>query len=304
MNVGQGDCTLIVDEDESSGLLVDCTASAVRRVLARIRDLGIRELDVLVTHWDSDHYCGAVRIARSLPARKVYFNIDTTVSEDPEKRNRRRLALEGVFELDGMGTALRPAEDAQFGQVGSVSWRLLAPTHTELVSAILTNDRNHASAVIVIEGAGATALVGGDADGRTLSRIVTSGTMPSPVNVLRCSHHGGALSGEPEAINEGELYRAVKPGAIVISTGTRNTYGHPHASWISEAKHAGIRVMCTQATPRCGAVPTTDRSCAGDILLHLDSGRVSPDREKHERAMRGLTPLCRPDLILAGESPT
>ena len=300
MDVGQGDCTLITDEDDSRGLLIDCTASAVRRVLARIRDLGVKELDVLITHWDSDHYCGAVRIARSFPARKVYFNIDTTtVAEDSAIKNRRRLALEGVAELDRMGTILKPADDAQLGQIGSVSWKLLAPTHAELLSAILANDRNHASAVIVVEGAGATALIGGDADGRTLSRIIASGTMPSSVKVLRCSHHGGALDGEPGAIDESRLYRAVKPDILVISTGTRNTYGHPHASWINEATNSGIRVMCTQATPRCGAVPVADHPCAGNIALHLDSGRVSPDVEKHERSMRSLIPLCRPDLALA-----
>jgi competence protein ComEC len=292
VDVGQGDCTILVDRESNEALLVDCRAASVRRVLRYLRDESVRVLDVLITHWDADHYSGAVRIAQNFRARSLYFNIDTVRSEDPGRESRRERALLTLLELPEAETALQAATEGVTGTIGSVQWSVLAPTQRELLQCFIARDRNHGSAVVHIQGAGSNALVGGDADGRVWERLRHEAKLPA-ATVLRCSHHGGSIEGVQGAISSRDLYEVVRPKVVIISAGTTNRYGHPAEATVREARAAGARVMCTQATPRCSAPAGTERPCAGDVTLHLDSGRVAPDEVTHGASMMALRPLCR-----------
>ena len=293
LDVGQGDCTLVVDRSTAEALVIDCIAGSARAVLRRLQQVQVETLDVLITHWDFDHYPGAVQIAKRFPARNLYFNLDTVRPADASKRDRRQTTLLGLED--------RALEEARFysalegcsGTVGECTWRLLAPTQREMLEAHNHEDRNHGSAVVEIASEGIRVLVGGDADGRVWQRLLVDGTLKT-VDVLRCAHHGGGLGRGAHAVNDGALLASLRPRALVVSTGTNNVHGYPRPEVIQAALAINSRVLCTQATPNYGAARLGPYLCAGNISIALDSGIIAPSEIEHEVRMAPLMPMCKP----------
>jgi glyoxylase-like metal-dependent hydrolase (beta-lactamase superfamily II) len=62
INVGTGDCTLIMDTATRHAVLVDCPTWGIRDVQRLLLDEDVILDTVIVTHWDLDHYGGASRL--------------------------------------------------------------------------------------------------------------------------------------------------------------------------------------------------------------------------------------------------
>lgn len=292
VDVGQGDCTLVVDTSAAEALVIDCNAASARTVLRKLRQCQVETVDVLISHWDADHYPGAVQVAKNFPARTLYFNFDTVRSADDEKRRRRHTTMLGLEDQSLQQTELHPALRGYSGTVGTTTWRLLAPTHREILEALNHEDRNHGSAVVEIVGKGARLLVGGDADGRVWQRLLAEGELDA-VDVLRCAHHGGALGRGAPVVRDDVLLASIRPKALVVSTGTNNAHGHPRPQVIRAAVAVNSRVLCTQATPHCGAERPGPYSCAGSISVALESGVIAPSESEHQVRMIPLSPMCK-----------
>jgi competence protein ComEC len=293
VDVGQGDCTLVVDVSTAEALVIDCKAGSARAVLWKLRRLQVETVDVLITHWDADHYPGAVQVAKNFPARNLYFNLDTVRYADAPL-DRRQTTLLGLEDRALEESKLHPALEGCSGTVGGYTWRLLAPTHREMLEAHNHDDRNHGSAVVEIAGEGTRVLVGGDADGRVWQRLLVDGALKA-VDVLRCAHHGGGLGRGAPAVNDDALLASLRPRALVVSAGTNNIHGHPRPQLIRAAVAISSRVLCTQATPHCGAARSGPYPCAGNISIALDSGIINPNEAVHEARMVPLIPMCKPE---------
>lgn len=48
IDVGQGDCTLVVDRATAEALVIDCVAGSARNVLRQLRRLQVETADVLM----------------------------------------------------------------------------------------------------------------------------------------------------------------------------------------------------------------------------------------------------------------
>jgi competence protein ComEC len=62
---------------------------------------------------------------------------------------------------------------------------------------------------------------------------------PRPAGVLQVAHHGSQDPALPQ------LLRVVRPGLAVVSVGSHNRYGHPHASTLAALRRAGVAVRRT-----------------------------------------------------------
>jgi len=129
LDVGQGDCTLIVDGDTHSAILIDCPAGRERIVEQHLRALGIDTLHAaILTHWDLDHYGGFLSVVGSVGCKELYYNRDSMMIID-DSPNMRRSALLEILESPFDQFEHRAADDRITGSMGRVEWQLLSPDH-------------------------------------------------------------------------------------------------------------------------------------------------------------------------------
>ncbi|WP_165803782.1 ComEC/Rec2 family competence protein [Mycobacteroides abscessus] len=303
LDVGQGDCTLVVDSATNSALLIDCPSSGVSTLLSYLKDNSIVLQTLIVTHWDYDHYGGVARVMDAVPTASVYYNVQfwNTNGNNP----RIRTTMKTFLDRDDAQSALRSAEVGAGGSVGdSVRWSLLAPTHAELTDASIKGNRNSGSVVVDIQAEGLRILIGGDAEESIWQRLLTEPLLSLSADILRWPHHGALLG--TDGILGAKLIEAVSPKHVVISVGTNNVYGHPNQKTIQDAITTS-RVLCTQvnrvclATPHArndavveGAVPLTP--CAGTIVAQSLEGHlhVTPTTETHQQTIDSWpAPICQ-----------
>ncbi|MEV4007740.1 MBL fold metallo-hydrolase [Actinomadura sp. NPDC049753] len=308
VDIGQGDCTLVVDNASSRGLLIDCHTKDVSTVIRFIQDNQISIDTAIVTHWDRDHYGGVARIAEALPLRRVLYNHDTlfpTAGSAIGVRSTLKLFLG----LERLGTRLSEAKEGAAEDIGSVTWKLLAPSHSEVTRAVVAGNRNTASAVVQVSVGAANILVGGDAVADTWRRLLSSGL--AHADIVRWSHHGADLAGDSDGQVRDHILAQTAPDTVIISTGSSNRYGHPSKA-VVEAASVKARVMCTQVTPACfghlsqsGQVSSEGRqtvarlpspACAGTVHVAItESGvLVKPDHEQlRRRIQQWPEPMCK-----------
>jgi competence protein ComEC len=295
LQVGQGDSTLVIDEQSSEAILIDCPAGKEDVVESVLIDAGSPDLKaVILTHWDADHFGGILAIVRDLSPAAFHYNHDTIMAWDAPKSMRlaalRELAEPGFPKVDK-----RAAERGASGTLGSnVEWRLLSPFHDQLTRAVAFGDRNLGSGVVQITIRGRTFVVGGDADGRVWARMTEEGDVLS-CDVLRWPHHG-ALNPHG-GLDEAGLMAVTSPSHIVISTGTGNRYGHPVDAALDAASGAA-RLGCTEVTKKCHSpLPAGHVHCGGTLIFRVDrDGQLLEDGGWSQLDLRidgWVHPRCR-----------
>jgi beta-lactamase superfamily II metal-dependent hydrolase len=309
MDVGNGDCTLVVDEATKLALIVDCPSSHVNRVRNILSQENATLHTCVVTHWDADHYGGVSRLAVGLSVSCVMYNHDTLFDSDSSPPYAIRGALKEFLNLPNAATVLTPALAGAAGSFGRVSWRLLAPNYAEVTRAYVARRRNVASAVVDLSVPNARILIGGDAVAPTWSRLLAEGQLEA--EMLRWPHHGAELAGDPSGDIRDRVLASVQPRYVVISTGADNPYGHPSSSVIRHAAD-GASVLCTQVTAGCFGYESRirrrsdaardiirgleARHCAGTVCVACfeDTYNVSPSFSTHAiRIGEWPQPLCQ-----------
>lgn len=307
LNVGKGDCTVVLDEESRGALVVDCPSShvtAVKNLLERERaDLHT----CVITHWDADHYGGVSRLAAALPVRRVMYNHDTLFTSEDSPPYAVRGALKNFLNIANAPNILAPATVGSEGTLGRVTWKMLAPNHHELTMAYISHKRNIASAVVDVMIPPLRIIIGGDAVASTWQRLLSEDLR---ADILRWPHHGAELAGDNSGLVADMVIKAVKPRYVVVSADALNTYGHPSAAMI---RNVGDRssVLCTQVTAGCfGHLSRAERNsqaardlitqldradCAGTVKVECyeDSYRVWPSDSDHRaRIAHWAQPMC------------
>ncbi|MGE5418298.1 MAG: MBL fold metallo-hydrolase [Acidobacteriota bacterium] len=246
VDVGQGDCILVLLPD-SKTMLVDAGENdKAERVIQYIDQLGVRRIDYLVaTHPHSDHFGGLPRIIRCFDIGTVFM--PRVVSSTPayehlllsvrDKGLKATSAHRGVFivnEPDLKVECLSPtAEDYQELN----NWSVVLRVQYKKTAFLLTADAGHAAEREMIDS------------GENLQ-----------ANVIKISHHGSSDASTPAFL------RNVKPQYAVISVGQGNDYGHPHQQTVNELLAMGARIY------------RTDQS--GSIVVSSDGEKISIESSK------------------------
>ena len=231
LDVGQGDATLI--RLPNATILVDGGGSVrsdfdvgKRVVVPALRALGVKHLTaVIATHADVDHIEGLSSVLRSMPIGALMIGFEKP--GDPVWDNLQRTAQAQNV----------PIQRVRRGQVWRVGQARLEFLHPGWKPAQADNDN---SVAFKLEYADQRTLFLGDAPAEVETQL-----RPGSLEVLKVAHHGSRFS-----TSETLLERS-RPRAAIISSGARNTYGHPARDVLDRLSRFGVRVY---RTDRDGAI--------------------------------------------------
>lgn len=239
-DVGQGD-GLVLNAGDGSAVVVDAgpDAEAMDRCL-RALDVDSVPL-VVLTHFHADHVGGIEGVLRGRSAGRI----EVTSLADP---------LSGVRLVEGAaaraGVPVQRAGYGEVGQLGSLSWQVVAPSRTP--SAGVESPSNEASVVLLVKSRGIRLLLMGDEEEGSQGRLWQE-TPSLRAEVLKVSHHGSARQ-------EPNLVRGVGASLAVISVGVDNGYGHPAPSLMALLGATRMRVARTDED--------------GDVAVTVQDGRL------------------------------
>lgn len=248
LDVGQGDCCLIRTET-GHNYLFDCGSSSRRKVgeyvlLPTLKYYGITTLDgVFVSHPDVDHMNG-IRELLEL-AEENHLTIGSLVLPAVEQSARQGQFGELLMAVDDRSGGQKTTQTTRVVWVsagdawesGSVRFLCL---HPERESG--TMNENAYSECFYVDFGDFTLLLTGDVEGSgeeaLLAELQRRGI--GQLDLLKIAHHGSRNSTTEEFLQQ------LHPGTAIISCGSNNRYGHPHAELLNRLESAGVQWICTK----------------------------------------------------------
>lgn len=240
LDVGQGDAVWIQSKDTT--ILYDCGSSQMKmvgrdRLVPFLESRGVTEIDyILVSHGDNDHISGIVWLLEQEPDIRV----GCLVLPQPGRGQEIYEELSAL--AAGRGIRVQYMSRGEELTEGELRLSCLHPPETE--TGIGESDRNGHSLVFALEYRNFTMLLTGDIGAEQEQLLLSEQLLPYDpseigASVLKAAHHGSGNSTSQPFID------AVKPGAVVISYGKGNSYGHPSETVVRAFEERGIRVWET-----------------------------------------------------------
>lgn len=289
VNVGQGDCTVVVDAETRSALIIDCHLGHSQTAFDELEKLGFSELKAaVVTHSHRDHIGGMLDALYLIGERfkgTIFFNLDTLLAmrRTDENENAIRTFITDVLKLEGSRS--RAESDLPEQELGRTTWKLIAPSRDELLRAVEAGNPNLASGIVHIESGDQHMIVGGDAQLDSWQAVHAQ--LPSKA-VVRWPHHGGSVSTaqatQRKLKDQLQLLNLLQPSDVLVSVGGNNTHSHPQDEFFQAARQHGLAPVCTQATAKCTG-DSSGKRCAGSITVELGTGSAPMvTTEEHDHA--------------------
>jgi len=186
-------------------------ASAV--ILPYLRQRGIRSLHrVIISHGDNDH-------AGSLPMLLAELPVDDVMSGASGKVSEREDVM--------------PCQAGFSWQWDQVTFELM---QTE---SLFWNKENNRSCVLKVSTQNMSVLVPGDIETRAEVALVKKYGEALQADVLLAPHHGSLSSSSDVFLNQ------VQPSVVIVSSGYRNRFGHPHPKVMARYQERQINVLNT-----------------------------------------------------------
>ncbi len=209
IDVGQGDCALIISEGET--LLIDVGERAyAENVCSYLQEHNIEKIDCMVfSHTHSDHMGGASVIVDNFDVGKI---IVPKMPDDmtPTTKFYERF----IASVEKKGLKLTAAKVGDMYEIGECDFEIIAPVEDY-------DDLNNFSVAGILKHGENSFLFTGDVEKEAEKDIIESGGFED-VDVYKAAHHGSTTS------NCEEMLEITKPEIVVISCGAGNSYGHPH----------------------------------------------------------------------------
>ena len=286
VDVGQGDCTVAVDETTGEGVLIDCRSGHDQGAVDEFERRGLTELRVaIVSHSQMDHFGGVLDVLETLADRftgTLHFNQDTLIATpvagaDRGVAGKKLRAL--INRAREYGDRVNRAEvDGLQHTVGCIAAEMLAPTYADILAAIAEGNANRASGIVLLKVGGDCIVIGGDAPLVVWERIANR--VPKGC-IVRWPHHGGGIG--PQESDHRRLRDLVEPSVVLVSVGSVNPHGHPTPGFFAALGGRPGKLLCTQATGACVAGGASAGRCAGTIHIRASGSGVDivPETPNH-----------------------
>ena len=224
LDVGQGQCVALLSKGAAA--LIDCGTnsygSAGDTAAEYLHSVGAGALDcVVVSHYHADHCNG-------LSALMARCKVGRLVLPDIEDGDELRASVLALAERYGVSvTFVRETEKIALGDAVLTVYPPVAE-----------GDMNEEGLTALCSAGDFDVLFTGDMDADTEYRLIVTYPLPD-IEVLMVGHHGSRYS------TGGDLLAEVKPETGIVSCGTGNSYGHPHAETLLRLADAGVEVYRT-----------------------------------------------------------
>lgn len=239
LDVGQGDCELIVLPDGKTILIDAGESKSADDIISFLEEQGISRLDyVIATHPHADHIGGMQEVIEAFDVGEIYM---PRVEHDTKTYENLLLAVQEK------GLRVHTAKDGvSLMEEGGVSAQFVAPC------ADRYKDLNNYSAVLRLTYGDVSFLFMGDAEQESEEQI----TAEVSADIIKLGHHGSSTSSSQAFLE------AVSPAVAVISCGEGNSYGHPHEETLQTLDRLGIE---SYRTDQDGTVTVTTDGTAYSI---------------------------------------
>lgn len=228
IDVGQGDCALILTQDKS--VLIDSGESQYAdEVIQYIKKAGVETLDlIVVSHAHSDHMGGMAKIITAVDTRKLIM------PRLPDELAPTTAAFDGMLDaVDEYSVEVGYTKAGEVFELGEAYLEIIAPYEDFEITGL-----NDSSIVARLVHGDNTFLFTGDIEKAAENDILERGTKLSSV-VLKIAHHGSASSSQKGFLNK------VSGKYAVISVGSPNRYNHPNDEVLLRLEDMGYTVCRT-----------------------------------------------------------
>lgn len=216
LDIGQGDCAVIIEPYRKSVIMIDAAGNTYRDnagkvIIPFLKSRHISEIDaLLISHDDLDH-SGSAKALESSDEIKL------------------KKIIRDLHEVPEVGypffSLLEDRQDEAGVQVSETS------------DSAEPEDRNDLSMVSWFSYDGFSYLWTGDASREVERKLLNFYSLKA--DILKAGHHGSKTSSDLEFL------QTIQPETAIISAGKNNRYGHPHVETLRNLKTAGSDVLST-----------------------------------------------------------
>ncbi len=217
IDVGQGDCTLIISDGEA--MLIDAGEKECGVTVSQyLEEQGVTKLKYVIgTHPHSDHIGGLAYIIENFQVENVIL------PKIPSDMTPTTKVYENLLTaIKNKGLKIHAAVDETL-ELGQSKVELFAPVGES------SNLNNYSVCTKITHGEN-TFLLTGDTENEAETDLVERAGEKLSAKVLKLGHHGSSTASSVELLD------ATKPRYAVISCGEGNKYGHPHDEVLSRVK--------------------------------------------------------------------
>lgn len=225
LDVGQGDCSLIVMPNGKTVLIDASTREEGKNILEYLSYQRITHIDYFIlTHPHADHIGGAKEIVDSISIGKVVMpDVETDTATFENLLNS----------IDKKNIPVHIAKPGNIISLDNANIKILGPVNK-------TDDLNNMSIVFRLDYGKTSFMFTGDAETSSEKDMLGKyGKSEFTADVIKIGHHGASTSSSLGFLN------AVSPKYAVISCGKDNSYGHPHTETIDSLNKLGIKYYRT-----------------------------------------------------------
>lgn len=253
VDVGQGDCTLIVTPSNKK-ILIDGGGSesgdynvGEKILIPYLYDRQIKKIDFIIfSHFDTDHAGGLLSVMEELKVETAIISKQGKSCENYEKFKEIAKKKKIKIMVVDKGDRLQIDKDLYFD--------ILWPNNTNFIEE---NVLNNNSIVCKMVYKNVSMLFTGDIEEMAEKEILNEyknnlGMLNS--SILKAGHHGSKTSSIEEFIN------IVNPEVVLIGVGKNNKFGHPNEEVLDRMKKCGAQIF------------RTDRN--GEIIITVDKNGI------------------------------
>ena len=223
-DVGQGDAILI--QKNTTQVLIDGGPNqSVLNCLGRHLPFWDKQIElVILTHPQEDHYGGLIDVFKTY--KILSFGESNTTSSNQGYQLLKNL-------VGGSGARPIPMQQGTAIRVGMMQLDTVWPK----LNSEATNV-NDDGVVMILKYAQFEALFTADVENE-VSDILSEYPEIQNLNYIKVNHHGSRNGMSQKLLN------AVNPEVAVISSSSKNRYGHPHAEILKMLSNKSIKILRT-----------------------------------------------------------